>query len=278
MKTLATIALAASLSLLSACGERTQAPAPSPGTASAEPSTAIGRAAKKGIDKAREKVRNENISISGDFHIGGPDVRIGDVHRDSGLPKAEITPQGDLLIEGRKVAVDPAQHALLVDYRGRIEQIAFTGMDIGVQGADLAGKAIGEAFAGIFSGKTDEIEQRVEAEADAIKASARQLCDQLPALYQTQQALAASLPEFRPYATMDQDDIDDCYRDDDHDTAAARTQAQRETREQIRSGIRRTVQAVAQGAGVASGDPATDAAAEADAAPAEAGTEGPARD
>jgi hypothetical protein len=35
----------------------------------------------------------------------------------------------------------------------------------------------------------------------------------------TQQALAASLPEFKPYATMTASDVEDCARDIDHEGA-----------------------------------------------------------
>ena len=88
--------------------------------------------------------------------------------------------------------------------------IAEAGIDIGVQGANLGAQAAGEAIKGIFSGNSEQIEARINAEADKIKASAAKICDQLPALMATQQQLAAAVPEFKPYAKMDQSDIDDC--------------------------------------------------------------------
>ena len=106
-------------------------------------------------------------------------------------------------------------------------KLAEAGMDIGVQGADLGMKAAGDAIASIFRGDTDGVEKRIEAEAQRLEASALRLCDSLPALLAAQQALAAAVPEFAPYATMDAGDIDDC-RDDhtpsdppDGDTATA---------------------------------------------------------
>ena len=66
------------------------------------------------------------------------------------------------------------------------------------------------------------MERRVEAEAEKIKQEARVICTQLPAMLETQQALAASLPAFKPYATMTQADIDECLDDlDENDTASA---------------------------------------------------------
>ena len=39
-----------------------------------------------------------------------------------------------------------------------------------------------------------------------------QICRRLPQVLDSQQALATSLPQFRPYATLERDDIDDCER------------------------------------------------------------------
>ena len=66
-----------------------------------------------------------------------------------------------------------------------------------------------------FGGKEGEkaFEQRMEAQGEKIEAEAMKLCVQLPPLLASQQALAASLPEFKPYARMTQDDIDDCGKD-----------------------------------------------------------------
>ena len=99
-------------------------------------------------------------------------------------------------------------------------------MAIGIKGADLAGKAVGEAFGAIFGGDEKASEARMEAEGKKIEADAMKLCAQLPPMLATQQQLAAALPAFKPYATMTQEDIDDCGKDD-HDDA---TRAQIATR------------------------------------------------
>lgn len=62
------------------------------------------------------------------------------------------------------------------------------------------------------------MEARIEAEARKLEAQTQQLCDQLPHLLETQQALAAAVPEFAPYARMTVDDIKDC-RESARDTA-----------------------------------------------------------
>lgn len=151
------------------------------------------------MDTARDKLRTENIEIS-----------------DSGSnkPRAEISPQGDLLIGGKPIAVTPEQHELLLRYRGQLITIAEVGIDIGTQGAELGTHAASAALSAVFSGKSDRVvERQVETQASGIRHAAAKLCDQLPALRESQQKLAATLPSFRPYATMTQDDIDDCRRE-----------------------------------------------------------------
>ncbi len=196
--------LSAALSLpLAACGDR---------SAGNDPDVSgVARTVRNATDKAGEKMAENNIKIS------------------SGkAAHAEITPAGDLVIEGRTVDVDQAQRELLLAYRGQVIEMAQTGIDIGVQGADLGVKAAGEALKGVFSGNTDQIEQNIKAEAKKIEQQAQRLCDQLPAMRQTQQQLAASLPAFAPYAKMDEDDVEECRANAraDHDDAATEAGAQ----------------------------------------------------
>lgn len=263
LRTLLATTLLCTLPALVACGAD-EPPAATGGTEASAPQTAIGKAAAAGIAKARRELATKNITV-GELRVNGD----GDPRStaDANRPKGEITPEGDFLVDGEAVAITPAQRALLLQHRARIIEIAEAGMEIGMQGADLAGKAMAEAFRGVFSGESEqEIERRVEAEAEGIKAAALALCERLPALYESQQELAAALPEFGPYATMTADDIDDC-RDEHH-------VAREEVRDEIRTGIRSSIQQVVQSAGLASRGTtdadadaeSTDAAAAADAA------------
>lgn len=216
----AALLLALSLPLIGAACQPSPPPAPQAPSASgtatgSAPKTALGRTVDKALGEARKELRSQNISISDGVHIN---VNGRDVKRPDGLAKAEITPQGDLLIEGKPVAVNAAQRSMLLEYRGHVIGVAESGMTIGMQGADLAAKAMGEAVKGIFSGKSEqEIQQSVETQATDIKAAAARLCGQLPPMLATQDRLAAALPAFKPYATMTQDDIDDCMKDSDDD-------------------------------------------------------------
>ncbi len=176
---------------LSACSDKA-----SSGTDPGEPATMLGRAVKGATDEARKELATGNIEISKDQQT-----------------KAEITPEGDLLIDGKRITPSAEQRRLLLEYRGHIAGVAGAAIDIGLQGADLAGKAVGEALKGVLTGNTDQVEQKIEAESGGIEKAALQLCKLLPAMKVTQDKLAAAMPEFKPYATMDQSDVDDCGKD-----------------------------------------------------------------
>lgn len=244
MNTAPRIALLACLAIvpaLAACSSDSNPASGQASTAAAEqPRTALGRTVAKALDEARQEMATENISVSGDM-----DIQVGGTHinrdqpRDADgnpLPKAEISPKGDLLIDGKTVAVTPEQRALLLDYRGHILDVVSTGMTLGAKGADLGMEAAGGAIKSIFTGEMGAFEQRIEAQAAAIETEALKICDRLPDMLASQQALAASVPEFRPYATMTEQDIDECGND-----TGNRTVKQHAVRDTIREEIRDTI-------------------------------------
>lgn len=172
----------------------------------------IAEQVQKGIDQAKRELVTQDIDIS-NVH-----VNVGDDHdepHDQGnRPKAVITPQGDLVIAGKTVSATPEQHTMLLDYRQQIIGVAEAGMDIGASGAAIGTQAAKEAIWGALTGKSDkDIEARIKPQTEQIKAAALKLCGRMPEMLASQQKLAASMPEFRPYATMTQKDVDDCGKD-----------------------------------------------------------------
>lgn len=214
--------LALALTLpLAACGQSDQAESGAAGGVAdamkdAQQQTSpsfIAAQVQKGIDQAKRELVTKDINVSS--------VHVGSGHHDddhSDLPKAVITPHGELVIAGKTVPATPEQHTLVADYRQHIIGIAEAGMDIGASGASLGTTAAKEAIWGALSGKSDkEIEDRIKPQTAQIKAAAVKLCQRMPDLLASQQKLAAAMPEFRPYATMTQKDVDDCGKDDDKD-------------------------------------------------------------
>ena len=262
IRTFGCIALLASLA---AC-QNSQAPAAPSASATKPADNGGGLTGMIGdaMDKARVEMQTKNIEIS------NVAIKFKDSVRQTPVqPKAEITPQGDLLIEGKAVDITPAQRALLLQYRGEIIGVASAGMEIGKQGVDIAGKAVGTAIASIFNGKSDQAEQEMKAQGERIEAAAMKLCDQLQPMLKTQQELAASLPAFKPYANLDQSDIDDCRKHDKGDGVAVFSDADREQiRSDIRDGIRESIRGAVRNPSSSGSD---DAAAKADAAAAKGG-------
>lgn len=242
---------ALALPLLAACQKAPEPPAPpappaAQDTTGASSRTFIGRQVEKALAEARKELETSNIDIGDAININ---INGHKVHaHDSNLPKAQITPQGDLLIDGKPVTVSPEQRRQLLVYRSQIVAVAQAGMEIGSQGADLAGEALSGVAGAIFGGEegTREFEQRMEAEGRKIEAEAMKLCALLPPMLATQQQLAASLPAFKPYARMTQEDIDDCGKEgnmSDAERAHVREEIRNGIRESIRGSVRGTVQA-----------------------------------
>lgn len=166
---------------------------------------------QQAMDEAKRELESKNIEV-GRLHFGGHGHGLA-IFDDDGpaRAKAEITPRGDFLIAGRPVATTPEQRALLLDYRRQIIGIAEAGMDIGTHAADLGMRAAKEAVWAVFTGKSDkDVEAAIKPQTDRIQATAAGLCRRLPDLLAAQQKLAAALPAFRPYATMTQQDVEDC--------------------------------------------------------------------
>ena len=219
MYKLPVIALAALLPL-AACGNNDPAPSTDAGGqagTAAPANTALGRKIQEAMAEASRELASENI-------------RVGE---ESGEPKAEISPQGDFIVGGKPVAVDEAQRTLLLAHRANLVAVAQAGIAVGMQGADLGLEAATGALKSVFNGNSEEFGKEMEARGKQIEADAMKICDALPPLLASQQALAAALPAFQPYATMDQTDIDDCRHDGDYDFnqvgANASVHAERDT-------------------------------------------------
>jgi len=158
-------------------------------------------------EKAQAEIRKEMASNDLDIGKGV-----------EGLPRAALTPDGDLMVNGEKVPTTPEQREKLLAFRSQLAGLAEAGAAVGIQGAALATDALKEAAKAALSGDKTSIEERMKPQAEAIKATAQALCDRLPALLAAQRAAAEAVPEFQPYATMDEKDVGDCKVD--HEGAA----------------------------------------------------------
>lgn len=161
----------------------------------------------------RAKLDSENISLGDSLHFGKEGK--AEAARRRALPEGEITPSGDLLVDGKAVAIDEAQRRQLLDYRAQVIDVAKAGIDAGERAAMLAIDATDVSLFRMIAGAmTGSLERKVEsAVRREIQPAVLQICHRLPQLRDSQQALAAILPEFKPYATVDDDDVEDCEND-----------------------------------------------------------------
>jgi hypothetical protein len=120
-----------------------------------------------------------------------------------------------LLIEGKPVAIDGRQRQDLLRYRHQVIDIAKAGIDIGERSAQVALDAVDRGLFSLMVGAmTGSLERRIEKTVkETVEPGVRQICRSLPALHDTQQRLSANLPEFRPYATLEADDAENCEQD-----------------------------------------------------------------
>jgi hypothetical protein len=171
------------------------------------------------LAQERAKLENENLSLGDSLRFGKEGK--AEAERRRSLPEGDITPRGDLLVGGKAVAIDASQRRLLLDYRAQVIDMAKTGIDAGERAAMLAIDATDVGmFRLVVGAMTGSLERRVKATvAREIQPAVLRICHGLPHLRETQQALAASVPAFKPYATLEEDDIEDCERDVRRDLA-----------------------------------------------------------
>mgnify|MGYP002780850634 CR=1 FL=1 len=145
--------------------------------------TAEGGTIDRAFAEARESMRTENLTLSAS----------------DATAKAELTPQGDLLINGVEVPLNAEQRAAALAYREELLAIGEAGMAIGREGMDIAGDALALAAAGLFGGDTTPGEAAIEAKGKALEAAGVAICERVHGLAAAQERLSALVPEIRPY-------------------------------------------------------------------------------
>ena len=165
--------------------------------------------------RAREELQTENLELGNSLRFAG--------HGDSKeLPTAEITPEGDFLIDGVAQPIDSDQRRQLLAYRGQVIGIALSGIEIGEKSAEAALAAVEGSWPGLlFSAMTGGLERRIERVVrQQVGPAVSAICRRLPALMRSQQRLVSTLPRFKPYATLEADDVADCEDEVRHEFAS----------------------------------------------------------
>jgi hypothetical protein len=153
---------------------------------------------------------SESISLArGSLSVSSAEVRIAS----SAGPDAHLTSDGRLLIGADDVALDAAARTAALAYFGAAQAITGHALETGKAGAEVGVAAAKEALNGIANGDTSHIGEHVEAKAADVARAALKICADIDALRTAQDALAADVARFRPYAVASVGDVSDCRKD-----------------------------------------------------------------
>jgi hypothetical protein len=142
-------------------------------------------------------------------------LKIDDQHVQlrNGNSVAQIAADGALSIDGRAVILTAPQQTLSKNYYTHATAIGTEGLAMGKAGAQLAGKAVSGAIEAAFKGgDPDQVGKDVDAQTAELEKKAQAMCMHVSELHSTQQALAASLPAFQPFARLDATTSSDCQK------------------------------------------------------------------
>lgn len=126
---------------------------------------------------------------------------------------ATITAGGELVIAGKPVVLDVAQKQLAIRYYTSAIALRNDAVTTGAAGIATAQTAISSVASGLAAGDPDKIGDQVDASAAKVDAAATRVCEDMQALVTAQNGLLKSLPEFRPYATIQAREVTDCSTD-----------------------------------------------------------------
>ena len=132
---------------------------------------------------------------------------------------AHVGSDGSLRIGEKTVDASSETTAALRQYYADAVAVEDHGVAIGVAGAKFGVATAKDVIHGLFTGTAEEAGKRADEGAKALVAKVKALCDRVDSMYKAQQAAAAGLPAFKPYAVISQHQVDDCYSDhaDDED-------------------------------------------------------------
>jgi hypothetical protein len=126
---------------------------------------------------------------------------------------ARITAAGDLDIRGKNVVVTPTQRELLRGYHADAIRLRKDAVATGKAGVETGMHALDAVAKGLASGSADSIDSEVNSRANKVDALAHAVCQDLARLYAAQAQVAAAIPAFSPYATIDSHEVSECRND-----------------------------------------------------------------
>jgi hypothetical protein len=162
------------------------------------------------MTRARAELQQEDLSLGNSLDIGqrAQARRAGS----EPLPEAYIRANGELVIDGKTVATTALQRQQLLAYRQQVLGVAVAGIEVGEKAALAALQATDVSLFRLIAGAmTGSLERRIERTVtEQLQPKVTQICQRLPGVLASQQVLAASIPQFQPYASLEQADVEAC--------------------------------------------------------------------
>lgn len=143
------------------------------------------------------------------LHEGKVTIRV------SGAPHAEVGPDGTFAVDGKDIAVNDAQRALLKRYNASAQTMRKDAIATGKAGMATAKQAINHAVDHVtHTNDGGAGDNQVEAAAANVKQAAARICDDLVAMKTAQDELAVQMDAFKPYAhALDDASVEKCRKD-----------------------------------------------------------------
>jgi hypothetical protein len=145
-------------------------------------------------------------------HISRIDASHIAVHAQGDIADAIVSSDGGLALDGKTIILSPAQQDDMRAYYAAAEALRRDAIATGKAGLATAASALGSVAKGLASGDPDRIGGDVDAHAAKVEASAAKVCADVADLQARQDAISASLPAFKPYATITDHDAERCDR------------------------------------------------------------------
>jgi len=121
-------------------------------------------------------------------------------------PRAVIHADGSFVVDGKSIAITPAERSLFSQYYESVHAVYETGIAMGKAGAVMAAKAVTAASSSSGNAATNGSDRMANLSQD--------ICKDTAAIKAVQDQLAAQLDAFKPYASIvSASDVKDCASD-----------------------------------------------------------------
>ena len=135
--------------------------------------------------------------------------------------KAFIGADGSLIIGSKVIETGSDGQAALKAYDAAAVAMKTHAIALGRTGAEFGVDVLKDVVRGFFDEDgMDAVGERAHEGALDLVASLRDLCTRLDTVLSRQQAAAALVPAFKPYAVLEADQVRECFEEIDEDAAA----------------------------------------------------------